>query len=52
LREERGLRVFENGVLRSLFGPKLYEVTEEWRGLENEELNVRYSSANIIRVIK
>jgi hypothetical protein len=52
LREERRLRVFKNGVLRRLFGPKLDEVTREWRGLENEELNARYSSANIIRVIK
>jgi hypothetical protein len=39
LREERKLRVFENGVLRRIFGPKRDEVTEEWRKLCNEELN-------------
>jgi len=39
LQEERKLRVFENVVLRRLFGPRRYEVTGEWRGLYNEELN-------------
>jgi len=39
LREERRLRVFENRVLRRIFGPKRYEVTGEWRKLRNEELN-------------
>jgi hypothetical protein len=39
LREERRLRVFENIVLRRLFGPKGDEVTREWRELHNEELN-------------
>ena len=37
LREERGLRVFENRVLRRVFGPKRDEVTEDWRKLHNEE---------------
>jgi hypothetical protein len=39
LRVERRLRVFENRVLRGIFGPKWYEVTEEWRKLHNEELH-------------
>ena len=38
LSEERRLRVFENGVLRRIFGPKRDEVTGEWRKLHNEEL--------------
>ena len=52
LREERKLRVFENMVLRRIFGPRRDEVTGEWRRLHNEELNVIYSSPNIVRVIK
>jgi len=52
LREECTLRVFENRVLRRIFGPKRDEVTGEWRKLHNEELNDLYSSQNIIRVIK
>jgi hypothetical protein len=44
--------VFENRVLRGIFGLKRDEVTGEWRGLHNEELNDLYSSPNIIRVIK
>jgi hypothetical protein len=44
--------VFENRVLRRIFGPKRDEVTGEWRRLHNEELNTLYSSPNIIRVIK
>ena len=52
MREERRLRVFENRVLRGIFGPKRDEVTEEWRKLHNEELNDLYSSPNIVRVIK
>jgi hypothetical protein len=52
LREVRRLRVFENRVLRRIFGPKRDEVTGEWRKLHNEELNDRYSSPNIWRVIK
>jgi hypothetical protein len=39
LREERGLRVFENMVLRRAFGPKRDEVAGKWRKLHNEELN-------------
>ena len=50
--EERKLRVFENVVLRTIFGPRRDEVTGEWRRLHNEELNDLYSSPNIVRVIK
>ena len=50
LREERRLRVFENRVLRRIFGPKRDEVTGEWRKLHNEELNNLYSSPNIVQV--
>ena len=52
LRQERKLRVFENMVLRRIFGPRRDEVTGEWRRLHNEELNYLYSSPNIVRVIK
>ena len=52
LREERKLRVFDNIVLRTIFGPWRDEVTGEWRRLNNEELNDLYSSPNIVRVIK
>ena len=44
--------MFENRVLKKIFGPKRDEVTGEWRKLHNEELNDLYSSPNIIRVIK
>jgi hypothetical protein len=46
------LRVFENRVLRRIFGPKRDEVTGEWRKLHNKELHDLYSSPSIIRVIK
>ena len=52
LREERKLRVFENMVLRRVFGPRKDKVTGEWRRLHNEELNDLYSSPNSVRVIK
>ena len=52
LREERKLRVFENRVLRRIFGSRRDEVTGERRRSHNEELNVLYSSPNIVRVIK
>jgi len=51
-REERRLRVFENRVLRRVFGPKRDEETWEWRKLHNEDLNDLYCSPNILRVIK
>jgi hypothetical protein len=46
------LRVFENRVLRRIFGPKRDEVTGEWRKLHNEELHNLYSSPDIIRQLK
>jgi hypothetical protein len=51
LREEHGLRVFENRVLKWIFGPKRDEVMREWRQLHNEELSDLYSSPSIIRMI-
>ena len=44
--------MFENKVLRRVFGPRRDEVTGDWRRLHNEEINVLYSSPNIMRVIK
>ena len=46
------VRVFENRVLRRIFGPNRDEVTGEWRKLHNEELNDLYSLPHIVRVIK
>jgi hypothetical protein len=52
LREEHRLRVFEDRVLRRIFGPKRDEVAGEWRKLHREDLNDLYRSPDIIRVIK
>ena len=52
LKGESGPKVFENKALRRIFGPKKDEVRREWRKLHNEELNDRYSSPNIVRVMK
>ena len=52
LREERKLRVFENRVLRRIFGLQRDEVTGEWRKLHNEELKNLYSLPNTVRRIK
>jgi len=52
LREGRKLRVFENKVLRRIFGPRRDEVTGKWRRLHYEELNDLYTSPNIVRVIR
>jgi hypothetical protein len=48
----RRLRLFENSVLRGIFGLRRDEVTGEWRKLHNEELNSLYCSPTIVRVIK
>jgi hypothetical protein len=52
LREEHRLRVFENRVLRRIFGPKRDEVTGQWRKLHSGELHNLYSSLDIIRQVK
>jgi hypothetical protein len=51
LRDERRLWVFDNRVLREIFGPKWEEVTGEWSKLHNEELNDLYCSPNFVLVI-
>jgi hypothetical protein len=52
IKEEHRLRVFENKVLRRIFGPKRDEVTGEWRKSHNEDLRDVYFSPSIIRIIK
>jgi hypothetical protein len=52
LREEHRLRVFENRVLRRIFGPKRDDVTGDWRKLHNPGLHKLYSSPHIIRQVK
>ena len=52
LREERRVRVFENRVLREVFGPKRDGVTGEWIKLHNEELSDLYSLPNFVREVK
>ena len=52
MREEHRLRVFENKVLRKIFGAKKTEITGEWRKLHNAALHALYSSPNIIRSLK
>jgi hypothetical protein len=52
LRMERRLRVFENKMLRRVFGPKTDEVTAEWRKLHNDELCGLYALPNIVRMVK
>jgi len=52
LREERRTRVFENRVLKIMFGSKRDEVTREWRSLHSKEINDLYCSRNIVCVIK
>jgi hypothetical protein len=51
LREECRLGVFENRVLRRIFGPRRDKLTSEWKNLHNEKLNDLYCSPNIVRVI-
>jgi hypothetical protein len=52
VREEHRLRVFENKMLRRIFGPKRNQVMRGWRKLHNEDLQDLYSSPSIIRIIK
>jgi hypothetical protein len=52
LREQLGLRVFDNRVLRRILGPKSEKLTAEWRKMHNGELHNLYSSPDIIRQVK
>jgi hypothetical protein len=52
LKEEHGLRLFENRVLSRIFRPKTEEETRGWRRLHNEELHNFYASPNVIRAVK
>jgi hypothetical protein len=52
LREEHRLRIFQNRVLRRIFGTRRDEMTGDWRKLYNEELHTLHSSPSIIRMIK
>jgi hypothetical protein len=52
LREEHRLRIFENRVLRRIFGPKSHEIIGGWRKLHNVELHNLHSSPSITRIIK
>jgi hypothetical protein len=52
LKEEHRLRVFENRMLRRIFGPKRDEVTGEWRKWHKKEIRDLYSSPSIIRILK
>ena len=52
MREEHRLKVFENKVLRKIFGAKKDEIIGEWRKLHNAELHALYSPSNIIRSLK
>jgi hypothetical protein len=52
LSEEYRLRVFENRILRIIFGPKRKEVAGDWGRLHNEELHNLHASRNIVRLIK
>jgi hypothetical protein len=50
--KEQRLKVFENRVLRRIFGPERDDVTREWRKLNTEKLNEPYCSRNIVRVLR
>jgi hypothetical protein len=52
VREEYGLKMYENRVLRRIFGPKRDEVAGDWRRLQNEELSNWYPSQSIVGVIR
>jgi hypothetical protein len=52
LRKEHRLGVFENKVLKRIFGPKRDKVIGEWRKLHNKELRDLYSSLSIVRIVK